>query len=90
MELGAQIAAKEPEDAQMEVMVNGVENEEGDVLKGNKLHANSHGTKFKRVDSNLESSTVFGMATHGSVSINDKINSVMTGQHHLILLLLFT
>lgn len=56
MEVGAQIASKEAQDLQMEVMVNGVENEEGYVLKGNKPHANSHGNKFKWVDSlDLES-----------------------------------
>eukprot|EP00253_Pinus_taeda_P000857 PITA_00857 len=67
MELGAQIASKEAEDVQIEVMVNGVENEEGDILKGNKLHGNFQCSKFKRVDSlDLESSTVSGMATHGS------------------------
>ena len=33
---------------------NGVETKEGDVLKGNKLYANSHGSKFKQVDSDLE------------------------------------
>eukprot|EP00253_Pinus_taeda_P035550 PITA_35550 len=67
MELGTQTASKEAEDLQIEMTVNGVENKEGDVLKGNKPHAYSHGSKFKRVDSlDLESSTVSGMATHGS------------------------
>ena len=76
MEVGAQIASKEAQDLQMEVMVNGVENEEGDVLKGNKPHAHFHGSNFKLVDSlDLESSTVSGMDAHGSVSINNKMNS---------------
>ena len=61
----------------MEVMVNGMENEEGDFLKGNKLHANSHGSKFKQVDSlDLESNTVSGMATHSSVSILNEISFI--------------
>lgn len=67
MDLGPEVASMELEDIEMEEIVNGVENEERGVLRGNKLQANSIGSSFKRVDSfDLESSRVSGMASHGS------------------------
>ena len=56
-------------------MVNGAENEEVDVSIEEKLHENSRGNRFKRLDSlDLELSTVSRMSTHGSVSITNKMH----------------
>lgn len=67
MDLGTKMASMELEDIEMEDIVNGVENGERGVLRGNKLQRNSIGSNFKRVDSfDLESSRVTGMASHGS------------------------